>query len=56
MMYFPTTMVIDRYGNINMMYVGTVPNAQLFERVFAYYAAEDYTQQTGLTLEDIALG
>ena len=52
MQYFPTTMIIDRYGNINMMYVGSVPNATIFENVFAYYAAEDYRQQIGLRMDD----
>ena len=54
MTYFPTTMVIDCFGNINLMHVGTVPNAELFETMFKYYSAEKYTQRYGLALEDFA--
>ncbi len=53
MMYFPTTMIIDRYGNINMMYVGAVPNTELFENMFAYYTAEDYVQKIGLNADEL---
>ena len=51
---YPTTMVIDRFGNINMIHVGSVPDEKLFANLFAYYAAEDYTQQTGLSLGDFS--
>lgn len=54
MMYFPTTMVIDRFGNINLMHVGSVDNTEFFEKVFEYYTADNYTQQTGLAMEDFA--
>ena len=51
---YPTTVVIDRFGNINMVHVGSVPNTELFENMFSYYASENYAQQSGLALEDFA--
>lgn len=54
MIYFPTTMIIDRYGNINLMHIGSVDNIELFEKVFEYYTSEDYTQQIGLKMEEFA--
>lgn len=51
---YPTTVIIDRFGNINMVHVGSVPNAELFENMFKYYAASSYTQRYGLVLEDFA--
>lgn len=53
LMSYPTTMVIDRFGNINLVHVGSVPNALLFENLFAYYAADDYVQQSGLSMGSI---
>ena len=42
---YPTTVVVDRNGVIAMMHTGAVVEAGVFEAVFAYYAAEDYTTQ-----------
>lgn len=53
-MGYPTTVVIDRFGNVNLMHVGSVPNTELFENMFSYYAADNYTQQTGLAMADFA--
>lgn len=41
---FPLTVVIDRYGNISLMHLGAVPDAQVFKDLFAFYCAEDYQQ------------
>lgn len=50
---YPTTMVIDRFGNINLVHVGSVPNEALFENLFAYYAADNYVQRPGLSMGTI---
>lgn len=55
MIYFPTTMVIDRFGNINMIHIGSIDNAETFENLFAYFADQEYSQQSDLTIEDFAV-
>lgn len=55
LLYYPTTIVIDCYGNINLMHVGSVDNVELFENMFAYYAAEDYVQKNDVTSKDFAV-
>lgn len=42
---YPTTVVIDRYGNIMLIHKGSIDNAKTFADVFAYFAAEDYKQK-----------
>ncbi len=42
---FPTTVVIDRFGNITLMHTGSIDNAQTFKDVFAYFCAEEYEQK-----------
>ncbi len=42
---FPTTVVIDRYGNITLIHTGSIDNAQTFKDVFAYFCAEEYEQK-----------
>lgn len=47
---YPTTVVIDRFGNICLIHTGSVPDAKLFKDVFAYFTAEEYEQKL---IEDI---
>ena len=42
---YPTTIVIDRFGNIALKHTGTIDNAKTFNDAFAFFAAEDYTAQ-----------
>lgn len=42
---YPTTVVIDRYGNITLIHMGSIDNAKTFADTFAYFAAEDYQQK-----------
>lgn len=49
----PTTIVIDRYGTIGFMHTGSVPNADAFRNLFAYFTADDYVQSTVKNLDDI---
>lgn len=41
---YPTTIIIDRYGMISLIHVGSIDNAKTFEDVFAHFTAEDYIQ------------
>lgn len=41
---FPYTIIIDRFGNLSLIHLGAVPDAQVFMDVFEYYSAEDYEQ------------
>ena len=42
---FPTSVVIDRFGNITLMHTGSIDNAQTFKDVFEYFSAEEYEQK-----------
>lgn len=42
---FPLTVVIDRYGNLCLTHSGSVPDANTFMNLFAYFSAEDYVQE-----------
>lgn len=41
---FPTTLVIDRYGNICLMHRGMVTETQEFLNMFGYFIGDDYEQ------------
>lgn len=47
---YPTTIIIDRFGNICLIHRGTIDTAKTFADAFAYFAAEDYEPQL---IEDI---
>lgn len=47
---YPTTVIIDRFGNICLIHEGSIDSAKIFTDVFAHFTAEDY-QQT--LVEDI---
>lgn len=40
---YPTTLVIDRYGKICFIHVGAVTSVSDWNKLFAYFTAEDYT-------------
>lgn len=39
---YPTTVIVDRFGNICLIHKGTIDNAKTFKDTFAYFAAEEY--------------
>ncbi len=41
---YPTTVVIDRYGFIAFSHEGSITEQGLFEKLFAFYGAENYVQ------------
>ena len=50
---YPTTVIIDRFGNICLIHVGSVPDAKTFKDAFAYFAAEEYEQKLINAIEDL---
>lgn len=50
---YPTTVVIDRYGNICLIHSGMVTEAETLTRVFEYVISEDYEQQFFSSLADV---
>lgn len=50
---YPTTVVIDRFGMIAMMHRGAVIEDGVFEKIFEYFAADDYSQSIIKNISDI---
>ncbi|MBE6763415.1 MAG: redoxin domain-containing protein [Ruminococcaceae bacterium] len=50
---YPTTVVIDRYGMIAMVHRGAVTEVGVFEKVFAFFTADDYVQQTVRNISEL---
>lgn len=42
---YPTTVVIDRFGNICLIHNGAILDAKTFRDVFAWFSAEEYEQK-----------
>ena len=53
---YPTTVVIDRYGMISFMHMGSVTDTDFFEDLFAFFSAEDYEHTVVENIEDIQSG
>ena len=52
---YPTTVVIDRYGFITFYHVGAVPDATMFETLFAYYGAENYIHKVAYDVSELEI-
>lgn len=50
---YPTTVVIDRYGTISLIHLGSITNKETFEEIFAHFVTEDYKQGVVEDTEDI---
>ena len=50
---YPTTVVIDRYGNIVLLHVGGIESAQQAKDVCAAVTGEDYVQKIYQNIEEI---
>lgn len=48
---YPTTVIIDRFGNIGLIHRGAVSDAKTLKDAFAFFTADDYESTT---VEDIA--
>lgn len=53
---FPTTIVIDRFGTIAMIYKGGITSTKSFEDIFAYFSDEKYEQAVVEDIESILSG
>ena len=49
----PTTVIIDRYGVVCLIEVGSIPNVNTWNDIFAYFTADDYTQRLFTSVSDI---
>jgi len=52
---YPTTIVIDRYGYIAFTHTGTITEEGVFERLFDFYGADEYTQLITDDIEELPL-
>lgn len=50
---YPTTVVIDRFGNIVLIHKGSIDSADTFEQLFEYFTADDYEPKAIENIEDI---
>jgi len=52
---YPTTVIIDRFGNICLIHKGSVPDTKTFTDAFAYFTADDYEQKLIEAIGDLAV-
>lgn len=52
---YPTTVFIDRFGNICLIHKGSVPDTKTFADAFAYFAADNYEQKLIEAIGDLAV-
>lgn len=50
---YPTTVVIDRFGNICFTHRGSITEAGVFEAMFRFYADEEYEQTVFQNLDEL---
>ena len=50
---YPTTVVIDRFGNICLIHTGSIDKVKTFTDVFAYFTADDYEQKLITDITDL---
>ncbi len=50
---YPTTVVIDRFGNISLIHKGMIDNADTFQQLFAYFTDDAYESKAIGSIEDI---
>lgn len=53
--YYPTTIVIDRFGTVGLIHVGAVDSTKTFADAFAYFTAEDYVQSKVENIKDLEI-
>lgn len=52
---YPTTVIVDRFGNICLIHRGSIDNAKTFADAFTYFAAEDYEPQLVKDILDLEI-
>lgn len=50
---YPTTVVIDKFGTVSLIYTNSITDAALMDDLFSYYTSETYTQHTVGSLDDL---
>ncbi len=50
---FPTTVVIDRYGKVAFMHMGSITEDGVFEKIFEFFSADSYKQTIINNIDDI---
>ena len=50
---YPTTVVIDRYGIVSFVHTGMITEVEEFNKLFAFFTAEDYEQTIIRNISDI---
>ncbi|MBQ8518622.1 MAG: redoxin domain-containing protein [Agathobacter sp.] len=50
---FPTTIVIDRYGIVSFKHTGMITDVEEFNKLFAFFTADDYEQTIIRDIADI---
>ena len=50
---YPTTVVIDRFGTVGLIHIGSIDSTETFQNVFAYFTADDYAQSTVADINDV---
>lgn len=54
-MAYPTTIIIDRYGMVSAVRVGSIDDTNVFAGAFQYYTAEDYVQSAVADINSLKL-
>lgn len=50
---YPTTVVIDRFGTITMIHKGSITEEGVFEKIFAFFGAEEYESTIVNSVEEL---
>ena len=50
---FPTTVIVDRYGVVCFIEEGSIPNEAVWNKVFSYFTADDYTQRLFTSINEL---
>lgn len=53
---YPTTVIIDRFGTVGLIHIGSIDSAKVFENAFAYFVADGYVQSTLEKITDAPAG
>ena len=53
---YPTTIVVDRFGTVALIHIGSIDNSTTFKNLFAHFASADYKQSTFTDMSTFATG
>ena len=52
---YPTTVIVDRFGNICLIHRGSIDDAKTFSDAFTYFTAEEYVPQLVQDIKDLEI-